>query len=396
MPAGSVLTRNAPADVGAVPVTGPRDVYAAHFGLRETPFSVTPDPRFFYVHPVVREAYATLVLGVTALKGFMILTGEPGTGKTTLVRRLVRNLESQARFIVITNPTVTFDELLTFVCQELGVDTSPAGRLAKFNALHQALTEERRRNRTVVLVIDEAQHLGDEFLEQLRLLSNLESSTSKLLQVILVGQPELDPKLDRPELRQFKNRIALRARLDRLEAGDVEPYVESRLVTAGCRRPDLFDVDAIEAVATCSQGLPRLVNVLCDNALLVAYGLASSTVTRAAVLEAARDLGLAARAPSPLTGTRTPRSTIAEDAVEPSDYLTPILAGAVALVVGACLALALAVTGWDGTVAAWWRGISDRFAPSLDARAAATAAVAGAAVPAGGSGVGARHVRDDR
>ena len=290
------VRRSAPARAAATP----RDVYAVHFALRESAFNITPDPRFYYMSPTSREAYAALYLGITARKGFLLLTGETGTGKTSLIRRLVGNAGDDTRFVVVPSPLVTFDELLAFTCAELQIEAGP-GRLAKFTALQRTLETRAREGQASVLVIDEAQQLDDHVLEPLRLLSNLETGAAKLLQIVLSGQPELCAKLEQPQLRQFKHRIAVRAQLDRLKPRDVPLYIASRLETAGCRRGNVFTPDAIEEIAACSLGIPRLVNVLCDNALLVAYGLDALSVTREAVREAASDLGLPGEAPAART-----------------------------------------------------------------------------------------------
>ncbi len=186
-------------------------MYTAYFGFREKPFNVTPDPRFFYENRVYQEAYATLLYGIVERKGFIVLTGEVGTGKTTLLRRLMDNLDAGVRPVFFYNTTFTFDELIQFLCAEL--ELAGGSRVEKIQALNDFLIAEARRGRTLVLLIDEAQHLSAEVLENLRLLSNLETSTEKLLQIVLVGQPELKAKLEDPALRQLAQRVAIRYRL---------------------------------------------------------------------------------------------------------------------------------------------------------------------------------------
>ena len=188
-------------------------MYNAHFGFREKPFAVTPDPRFFFGSPIYREAYAGLVLGIRERKGFIVMTGEVGTGKTLLLRMLMNNLEATVRFVFIYNTTLTFEEVLSFTCEELGLPGERRGRLEQIQVLNRFLIEQLSKGGTAALLIDEAQHLSEEALENLRLLSNLETGTEKLLQIVLVGQPELQQKLARPELRALKQRVSVQCQL---------------------------------------------------------------------------------------------------------------------------------------------------------------------------------------
>jgi type II secretory pathway predicted ATPase ExeA len=273
-------------------------VYTAHFGLREKPFNVTPDPRFYYANPVYREAYASLLSGVQERKGFVVMTGEVGTGKTTLLRMLMANLEATVRFAYLYNTTLSFEEILTYTCDELGIAVEGGGRLARIQALNAFLIEQLRRGGTGALFIDEAQNLEPDVLENLRLLSNLETSTEKLLQIVLVGQPELEAKLAQPGLRQLRQRVSVQCRLDRLKDREVEDYIRLRLETAGARRADLFERAAVERIAVYSTGIPRLINIICDNALVVAYATSAKRVAASMVEEVASDLGLVSPPPS--------------------------------------------------------------------------------------------------
>ncbi len=266
-------------------------MYTAYFGFREKPFNVTPDPRFFYPNPVYQEAYATLLYGIRERKGFVVLTGEVGTGKTTLLRRLMDNLEPTAPFVFIYNTTMTFDELLSFTCKELGLPRKK-GRLGKIQALNDFLITQLRKGGTGVLLIDEAQNLGDVVLENLRLLSNLETGSEKLLQIVLVGQPELEDKLAQPNLRQLKQRIAHYCRLDRLEHREVGPFIDYRVRAVGYEGGNLFNKEAIQRIALYSKGIPRLINIICDNALLISYGSSKKTVSAKTIEEVAQDLRL--------------------------------------------------------------------------------------------------------
>jgi len=269
-------------------------MYTAYFGFREKPFSVTPDPRFFYTNPSYQEAYANLVYAIRERRGFVMLTGEVGTGKTTLLRRLMQSMEPNVHFVFFYNTTLTFEEFLSFVCDELGLPVKEGGRLQKIQTLNAYLLEQLAKGSTVVLLIDEAQNLGEEVLENLRLLSNLETSSEKLLQIALVGQPELETKLEQPKLRQLRQRIAIQCRLSRLNANEVGPFINYRLNAVGYKRQQLFTADAIQEIAYHSKGFPRLINILCDNALLITYATSQKRVTADIVREAASDLRLIA------------------------------------------------------------------------------------------------------
>ncbi len=272
-------------------------MYNSYFGFREKPFNVTPDPRFFYSNPVNQEAYASLLYGIRERKGFVVLTGEVGTGKTTLLRMLMNNLDATIRFVFFYNTTLTFEELVTFTCEELGLAIKGAGRLQKIQALNEFLIAQLKKGGTGVLLIDEAQNLAEEALENLRLLSNLETTSEKLLQIVLVGQPELEVKLNQASLRQIKQRIAVRSRLDRLKDREVGPFVAHRLSAVGYEGRGLFSAEAIENIAVYSKGIPRLINIICDNALLIAYASSQKKVSAEMIREATRDLGLESDAP---------------------------------------------------------------------------------------------------
>lgn len=265
-------------------------MYTDYFGFREKPFGVTPDPRFFYMNPCYQEAYASLLYGIHERRGFIVLTGEVGTGKTTLLRRLMQHMQSNVRFVFFYNITLSFDEILDFICQQLGLPIQETGRLHKIGVLNQALLDQLARAGTVALLIDEAQHLGAEVLEHLRLLSNLETTAEKLLQIVLVGQPELESKLAQPELRQVKQRIAIQCRLQPLHDEEVGPFIDYRLNAVGSKHHHLFLPNAVQAIAYYSKGYPRLINILCDNALLIAYATSQKRVTAEIIAEAANDL----------------------------------------------------------------------------------------------------------
>ncbi|HXV83829.1 MAG TPA: AAA family ATPase, partial [Candidatus Binatia bacterium] len=267
-------------------------MYNSYFGFRESPFSVTPDPRFFYTNPVYLEAYAALRYGIEAKKGFVIISGEVGTGKTTLLRRLLHNLENSVRSVFIFNTHLSFAELLQATLHDLGLTPKDASKVTMLQQLYDYLIEQLKQGHTVAALIDEAQNLSAEVLEELRLLSNLETDREKLLQIVLVGQPELEAKLDQPPLRQLKQRVAVRCRLDPLKDEEVGAYVDFRLRAAGYEGKSLFHRDAVEQMAFYSKGIPRLINIICDNALLIAYAESKKNVSPDMIKQVARDLRL--------------------------------------------------------------------------------------------------------
>jgi len=272
-------------------------MYTAYFGFREKPFNVTPDPRFFYLNPGYDEAYANLLYGIRERKGFLLLTGEVGTGKTTILQRLMDELESSVRFVFFYNTNLTFEELMTFICEELGLAVQDTSQLAKIRALNEFLLEQLRNGSTTVLVIDEAQNLREEIFENIRLLSNLETPREKLLQIILAGQPELEAKLERSQLRQLKQRIAVEWRLEGLGEEEVGAFVQYRLKAVGYEGRELFSRDAIRKIAAYSKGTPRLINIICDKALLIAYADAKKRVSAEIISEVARDMRIGLAGP---------------------------------------------------------------------------------------------------
>jgi general secretion pathway protein A len=268
-------------------------MYEQHFGFRESPFSITPDPRFFYANSVYLEAYANLRYGIEAKKGFIAVTGEVGTGKTTLLRKLMLSLDKTIQTVLVFNTDVTFNELLRVISRELGLPTAGKDRLSMIEALNDYLIEQLEHGRTVCMLIDEVQNLSDESLEGLRLLSNLETDRQKLLQIVLMGQPELQAKLDQSHLRQLKQRIAIRSELARLRDDEVGSYINFRIRVAGCDNPELFHSDAVEKIAFYSKGIPRLINVICDNALVIAFAGSEKYVSPQIIGEVVRDLRIA-------------------------------------------------------------------------------------------------------
>ena len=267
-------------------------MYNEYFGFTEAPFSLTPDPRFSYTNALYQEAFATLRYGIEARKGFIVITGEAGTGKTTLLRRLMQSFGRHVQTAYIYNPHVTLTELLRLILSDLGLTNRTEDRLAMIAQLNEYLIKQLKQRNIVTLLVDEAQELSIEMLEEIRLLSNLETDTQKLLQIVLMGQPELERKLDQPELRQLKQRVALRCRLDPLPSNEVGEYISARLKAVGYSRKDLFHASAVEKIAVHSRGIPRIINIICDNALLIAFAASKKTVSAATIDEVARDLRL--------------------------------------------------------------------------------------------------------
>ncbi len=267
-------------------------MYNEHFGFNEAPFNVTPDSRFFFVTPCYEEAFATLSYGIEARKGVIVLTGEAGTGKTTLLKRLTSTPNSTVQGACIFDPHLSFVELLRLALAELGLEGAGGDRLAMMTQLYDHLVRQLESGRIVCLMIDEAQSLSEEMLEELRLLSNLETDSEKLIQIVLAGQRELDARLDGAGLAQLKQRVALRCRLKPLQPHEVGRYIDFRLRTVSCARRDLFEPASIERIARYSRGVPRLINSICDNALLIAFTHNRRSILASDVDEAAQELEL--------------------------------------------------------------------------------------------------------
>lgn len=270
-------------------------MYAAYFGLKQEPFSIAPDPRLLFMSEQHREALAHLLYGVQGGGGFVLLTGEIGTGKTTVCRSFLEQVPQHVNLAYIFNPKLTVLELLETVCHEFGVAvTLPAQRPATvkdyLDPLNAFLLQAHAAGRNNVLVIDEAQNLEAPVLEQLRLLTNLETSERKLLQIILIGQPELRDMLARPELEQLAQRVIARYHLRSLSEAESAQYVQHRLEVCGLQRPLPFDGGALRKVHQASGGVPRRINLLCDRALLGAYAGGQGQVTRAIVRKAAEEV----------------------------------------------------------------------------------------------------------
>ncbi len=268
-------------------------MYYSYFGLQEEPFSIAVNPKYLFMSARHRDALAHLLYGVGAGGGFILLTGEVGTGKTTINRCLLQQLPAETDIAIILNPALNADELLASVCDELGIEYEHGTSTLKdlTDKLHAFLLENHSRGRNTVLLIDEAQHLQFDVLEQIRLLTNLETNTRKLLQIILVGQPELGVMLSKPELRQLNQRITARYDLQPLDYDETDAYIRHRLQVAGLpANQELFPPSVVKGIYKRTRGIPRLINVLCDRMLLGTYGQNKTRVDAEMLNQAAAEV----------------------------------------------------------------------------------------------------------
>ena len=247
-------------------------MYLEYLGLREKPFTITADPSFLYLSKKHREALSHMVYGIRDRKGFIEVTGDVGTGKTTLCKTLLRQLDATTKTALILQPTLSELQLLQAIVNDFGLNpVSKIDRLGLFNHLNKFLLDQAEQGYNVVLVIDEAQNLSLRILEQIRMLSNLETDKDKLIQIILVGQPQLRAKLASPELEQLRQRIGVRYHITPLDLEEVRTYIDHRLRIAGSDGTLQWTPDGVEEVYRCSKGIPRLINVICDRSLLACY-----------------------------------------------------------------------------------------------------------------------------
>ncbi len=262
-------------------------MYKEYFGLKEDPFSIAPDPQFLYMSERHCEALAHLIYGTKADSGFVLLTGEVGTGKTTICRCLLGQIPENSEIAFILNPKLSVAELLATICDELGISYPEKNHSIKvfIDLINTYLLDVHSQGKQTVLIIDEAQNLSVDVLEQIRLLTNLETDKHKLLQVIMLGQPELNRILDRSELRQLSQRVTARYHLEPLSKSEIEGYLRHRLAVAGVERP-LFPIKTVDRLYRLTGGVPRLINLLCDRALLGAYVKGLHIVSPALLTEA--------------------------------------------------------------------------------------------------------------
>ena len=267
-------------------------MYKEFFGLEDIPFTLTPDPRFIVFTPSYNEVLASLYYGLENAKGLIVLTGEVGTGKTTALRWILRRLDSSVLAAYVFNPRLSIDEFYHHVTQMLGIkDWTNKAELLQ--VMGRVLEERHRRGLRTVLIIDEAHELSDYVLEEIRLLMNFESDNAKHLQIVLTGQPELRDKLNQANLRQLKQRVALRCKMHSLpDVNEIERYITERLLIAGSEQPNIFTPGAIDYIFQCSEGIPRQINNLCDNAMLTAYAAGEQIIGRQIIEEVADNLDL--------------------------------------------------------------------------------------------------------
>jgi general secretion pathway protein A len=261
-------------------------MYLSFYGLREAPFAPTPDPKFLFQSARHREALAQLIYGVRERKGFIVLTGEIGTGKTTLLRTLLERLNAATPVAYVHNSALNIEGLLEYVLQDWGVKSTAASHAQRLFELNEFLIDQHRKGTSPVLVIDEAQNLTVETLEAVRMLSNFETTNQKLMQILLVGQPELRDKLDLPELRQLKQRVGLRCHIAPLSPEETRLYIRHRLRIAGAADAGIFTDAAIQKIADYSRGTPRVINIVCDHCLLSGFADSKKRIDAGTVQEA--------------------------------------------------------------------------------------------------------------
>jgi general secretion pathway protein A len=271
-------------------------VYAEFYGLKELPFALTPDPRFIYFTPSHTEVMANLHYGIESGKGLVVVTGEVGTGKTTILRWMMERLDRTVLVAYIFNPRLSVPEFYQHVSTLLDVQKWET-KSELLLELGRALESRHSRGLRTVLIVDEAQGLSTTVLEEIRLLSNFESNTAKQLQIVLTGQPELREVLNNPDLRQLKQRIALRCVIKPLpNVEETDRYITSRLLVAGAERTDIFTPEAVDYIFRCSDGIPRNINNLCDNALLAGYAAGDVTIGRTIIEDVADTFDMLPRA----------------------------------------------------------------------------------------------------
>jgi type II secretory pathway predicted ATPase ExeA len=268
-------------------------MYKEYFGLRANPFNVNPDPRYLFLTRHTEEALACLTYGIQSRKGFVLLTGEVGTGKTTLINKLLEWLRlQQVATAFIFNSRMNVPQFLDYMMADFGIPCDSKSKSQILQRLYNWLLDRYRAGETAVLIVDEAQNLSDEVLEEIRMLTNLETFTEKLLQIVLVGQPELETKLRQPQLRQLRQRLTLRAKTHPLTLEETKAYVQQRLRIAGSDGRQIFDGDALNSLHKYANGIPRVVNLLCEHCLVSAFVDQKPVIGQGIVDAVARDFDL--------------------------------------------------------------------------------------------------------
>jgi general secretion pathway protein A len=268
-------------------------MYKKFFGLKENPFNVNPDPRYLFLTRNTQEALACLTYGIETRKGFILLTGEVGTGKTTLVNKLLEWLHKErVSTAFVFNPRLSVSQFFDFMMADFGIPCESRQKGQMLMKLNQWLLERYQAGERAVLIVDEAQNLSPQMLEEIRLLTNLETSTEKLLQIVLAGQPELEQKLNQPQLRQLRQRITLRAKTRQLTLDETSGYIQERLRIGGAENLNLFSPEAVTAIHHFARGIPRVTNLLCEHALVSSFVDQKNPVPPEIVEEVARDFEL--------------------------------------------------------------------------------------------------------
>ena len=268
-------------------------MYKEFFGLRANPFNVNPDPRYLFLTRHTEEALACLTYGIQSRKGFVLLTGEVGTGKTTLINKLLEWLRAQqVPTAFVFNSRMNVPQFLDYMMADFGIPCETRSKSQILMRLYNWLLERYRAGETAVLIVDEAQNLADEVLEEIRMLTNLETFTEKLLQIVLVGQTELEQKLKQPHLRQLRQRLTLRAKTHPLSAEETKAYIQQRLRIAGSSGQQIFDPDALTLIHRYSSGIPRVVNLICEHCLVSAFVDQQKVIGPTIVDAVARDFDL--------------------------------------------------------------------------------------------------------
>jgi general secretion pathway protein A len=265
-------------------------MYTQFYHFSEKPINLTPDPKFLYYTPSHREALASMIYGINERRGFVAITGEVGTGKTTLIYTLLNNLNEKVKTAFVYHTPATFDQLLGHILIDLNVPVATEEKMALLQKLNDHLVHNIAADETLAIIIDEAQNLPSNVLEELRLLSNLETTKQKLIQILLVGQPELEAKLDSQELRQLKQRIGIRRTIKPLTLEESRKYIEHRLNVVGSSTGRVFTSDAVALICKHADGIPRMINILCDNAFLIGYSLSKEKISGKIIGEVIRDL----------------------------------------------------------------------------------------------------------